>query len=269
MSSSDRQGTLSPTGRQRTKSQSSARSRRTPPNIIVHEDDVQREKTSLPTSRRNTRGASATKRSESSTSNRSTRVSSPTSNSARKMRADLKSTSPPMSAERRRSSKRKKSGISIKEQDQKQLEETNDSEKQDLNTRGLAMVPPEIFDRKFKQIFSLLLEYSFLLVITLRRLVLANNNISILPPTIGSLINLEYLDLSHNPLVTRNGHNDYSCIPREFQYLRKLHTLILSECTLKHIPVAVWNTPSLQTLDLNRNKVGYIVADIGELTGRK
>lgn len=150
MTSSDRQVNLSPTGRQRTKSQSSARSRRTPPNIVVHEDDVQREKTSLPTSRRNTRGASATKRSESSTSNRSTRVSSPSSTSPRKTRAELKSTTPPLVyPERRRSSKRKKSAVSIKEQEQKPVVESNDSEKQDLNTRGLAMVPHEILQRKF------------------------------------------------------------------------------------------------------------------------
>lgn len=146
MTSSDQQPNLSPTGRQRTKSQSSARSHRTTPNIIVHEDDLQREKTSLPTSRRNTRGASATKRSESSTSNRSTRVSSPTSNSPRKARTDLKSASPPLHTERQRSSKRKKSAVSTAESEKKLPAETNDSEKQDLSVRGLAMVPPEIFD---------------------------------------------------------------------------------------------------------------------------
>lgn len=71
--------------------------------------------------------------------------------------------------------------------------------------------------------------------------------------------------MSHNPLYVRNGHDDYSCLPREFRHLKNLHTLLLSECTLKHIPVAVWNTPSLQKLDLNRNRVGYIVAEIGNL----
>jgi len=39
---------------------------------------------------------------------------------------------------------------------------------------------------------------------------------------------------------------------------------MLGECTLKHIPVAVWNTTSLQTLDLNRNRTGYIVSEIGK-----
>jgi Leucine-rich repeat (LRR) protein len=40
----------------------------------------------------------------------------------------------------------------------------------------------------------------------------------------------------------------------------------MSECTLKHIPVIVWNTVSLQILDISRNKVGYIVGEIGNLT---
>jgi Leucine-rich repeat (LRR) protein len=101
-------------------------------------------------------------------------------------------------------------------------------------------------------------------VTTLRRLILSNNNLACLPPNIGSLVNLEYLNISNNPLIVKNGHDDYSCIPREFRQLKKLHTLIISECTLKHIPIAVWNTPSLQILDLSRNRIGYIVSDIGK-----
>jgi Leucine-rich repeat (LRR) protein len=111
--------------------------------------------------------------------------------------------------------------------------------------------------------------YYLFLVITLRRLILSNNNLSSLPLAIGSLTNLEYLDISHNPLIIKNGHDDYSCFPREFRHLRNLQTLILADCTLKHIPVAVWHTVSLQTLDLNRNKVGYIVSDIGKLKNTK
>jgi Leucine-rich repeat (LRR) protein len=80
-----------------------------------------------------------------------------------------------------------------------------------------------------------------------------------------SLINLEYLDISHNPLVVTNGRDDYSCLPREFRQLKKLQTLNLAECSLKHIPVVVWNMVSLQTLDLSRNSVGYIVSDIGKI----
>ena len=101
-------------------------------------------------------------------------------------------------------------------------------------------------------------------MVTLRRLILSNNNLSGLPPAIGSLINLEYLDISQNPLLVRNGHDDYSCFPREFRHLRNLHTLIVRECGLKHIPVAVWFIVSLQSLDLSRNKVGFIMSEIGK-----
>lgn len=92
---------------------------------------------------------------------------------------------------------------------------------------------------------------------------MSNNNISSLPPAIKALVNLEYLDVSRNPLRVKNGLDDYSCIPREFTLLRNLTTLIMAECTMKHIPIAVWNTSSIQTLDISRNKVGFIVGDIG------
>lgn len=148
MASSHRRASLSPSERQRTKSQSSSRSHRTPPNIVVHEDDVQQERLLLPASRRNTREAISTKRSESSTSNRSTTVTSPTSNVSKKPRASLKSSTPPITADRRGNTKRKKSTISIAESEKKQLAEANDSEKQDLSARGLLVIPAEIFERK-------------------------------------------------------------------------------------------------------------------------
>jgi Leucine-rich repeat (LRR) protein len=66
----------------------------------------------------------------------------------------------------------------------------------------------------------------------------------------------------------KNGLDDYSCLPREFRYLRKLQTLILAECSLKHIPAAVWNTITLKTLDISRNKVGYVVGEIGKLNNK-
>lgn len=99
---------------------------------------------------------------------------------------------------------------------------------------------------------------------TLRRLILTNNNLSSLPPNIGALTNLEYLDLSRNPLTVINGYDDYSCFPREFLRLKNLRTLILAECALKYIPSVVWNTLNLEKLDISRNKIGYIVGDIGK-----
>ena len=38
----------------------------------------------------------------------------------------------------------------------------------------------------------------------------------------------------------------------------------MAECTLKHIPVAVWTTVSLRILDLSRNRVGFILGEIGK-----
>lgn len=100
---------------------------------------------------------------------------------------------------------------------------------------------------------------------TLRRLILSNNNISGLSPAIGNLVNLEYLDISLNPLIVRNGHDDYSCLPKELRYLKNLLTLNLRECRLQHIPVVVWSMVSLETLDLSRNKVGFIMSELGRL----
>ena len=40
----------------------------------------------------------------------------------------------------------------------------------------------------------------------------------------------------------------------------------MSECTLKHIPPVIWTTISLQTLDISRNKIGFVVSEIGNLT---
>ena len=101
------------------------------------------------------------------------------------------------------------------------------------------------------------------LVVRLRRLILSENNLSEIPSGIHALINLEYLDISRNPLRLKDDLDDYSCIPREISSLKKLHTLLMAEDTLKHIPVAIWDIASLQSLDLSRNKVSFIPGEIG------
>jgi Leucine-rich repeat (LRR) protein len=265
MTSSDRRSSFSPSEQQRAKSRSSSQSYRSPPNIIISEEDATREKTPSQTSKPSAQEINPTKRSDSSTSNRSTIVTSPTSNISKRQRSSLKSSSPPIT-NRRRLSKRKKSSISIAEIERRQLLEPNNEEKQDLTGHGFAMIPPEILDRKITN-SSILLNtvcvYRFL-VLTLRRLDISYNNISSLPPEIGLLINLEYLDISHNPLIVQNGRDDYLCFPREFRKLKNLRTLNLTECSLKHIPVVIWSIVSLQILDLSRNRIGFIVSEIGE-----
>ncbi|CAM4872819.1 unnamed protein product [Rotaria socialis] len=259
MSSSNRQANSSPGERQRAKSRSSSQSHRRSPNKSAQDEDKLRAKTSSQSSKRNGRATNSTKRSETSPSNRSTNPASPTSNSSKKRRSTgktptsssskSKSKSKSPSPNRKGGLKRKKSSISTSDAENKQVSQTNDAERQDLSFRGLSSVPLEILE-----------------LVTLRRLILSNNNLSGLPTSIRSLVNLEYLDLSRNPLRVKNGLDDYFCLPREFRYLRNLQTLIMAECTLKHIPVVLWHTVSIETLDISRNKVGYIVSEIGNLT---
>jgi Leucine-rich repeat (LRR) protein len=101
------------------------------------------------------------------------------------------------------------------------------------------------------------------LVVTLRRLILSNNHLTSIPTVITLLVNLEYFDIANNPLIVQNGHDDYSCLPVEFSRLTNLHTLIMSDCRLKHIPFVVWHCTSLRTLDLSRNRVGFLMNEIG------
>jgi len=118
MSSSNRQASLSPGERQRTKSRSSSRSHRTPSNLIVHEEDKKHEKTSSPPTSKKQRSKGKTSKSKSPSSN-------------------LKG-----------HSKRKKSSLTISDSDSKQISQPNNSERQDLSSRGLSILPAEIFDRK-------------------------------------------------------------------------------------------------------------------------
>ena len=146
MTSNDRRASLSPGERSRVKSQSSSRSQRTTPNLIVHDEDGQQRKASSRTSQRTTKEIDPSKRSESSASTRSTKTPTPTSAKSIKQRSSVRTptnTSP--TGRRRSSSKRKKSLISVTELERQQILEQNDSEKQNLTGSGFAMVPPEIF----------------------------------------------------------------------------------------------------------------------------
>lgn len=275
MSSSNRQANSSPSDRQRAKSRSSSQSHRTSPNKTAQEEDRKRAKTSSHTSKSNGKENSSTKRSDTSPSNRSTNPASPNSNKSKKSRShgktptssSPKSKSKSPSPNRKGLMKKKKSSISTSDADGKNISQPNDSERQDLSSQGLSFVPLEIFQRMDIKLFDMILKIFknliFILVYTLRRLILSNNNLSGLPSNISALVNLEHLDISRNPLRVKNGLDDFFCLPREFCYLRNLQTLIMGECTLKHIPAIVWQTTSLETLDISRNKIGYIVSEIG------
>ena len=254
MSSNHRRPSLSPSERRRTsKSRSSSRSHRTPPKKKTDDKKLSRPKTS----KESPRVAKPITRSKSSTNARAATASRSKNSS---------STLKKSTASRKSTSKTTKSSSNLSDAEDKKGTPANDGKRQDLTARGLSVVPAEIFDRKWSIDRSILSFFLLSVVVNLRRLVLANNNLAGVPPGIRFLINLEYLDLSRNPLRVKNGLDDYACLPREFSNLRNLQTLILAECTLKHIPVVVWKTASLQTLDLSRNKVGYIVGEIGKFS---
>lgn len=132
MSSSNRQASLSPNERQRTKSSSPGRSQRTVTTIAAREADAQPAK----------RSARANKRTESSSSNPSKRPKS-------KGKTSLSPKSKSPSPNRKDRSKKKKSPPITNEIEDKQLPESNTTERQDLSYRGLSIVPGEIFDRMF------------------------------------------------------------------------------------------------------------------------
>jgi Leucine-rich repeat (LRR) protein len=98
----------------------------------------------------------------------------------------------------------------------------------------------------------------------LRELIVSGNNLRSLPTAIKDLINLEYLDVSKNPLKIRDS-NDVNCFPLEMRYLYKLKRLNVSECNLRYIPSPIWLVPSIEHLDLSRNKLGLLVPEIGSL----
>jgi Leucine-rich repeat (LRR) protein len=93
---------------------------------------------------------------------------------------------------------------------------------------------------------------------------LCGNNLRSIPSAIGSLFNLEYLDISKNPLRVKDAE-DTSCFPIEMRLLKVLKFISISECNLRHVPTTIWMCSSLETLDLSRNKINLLVPDIGNL----
>ena len=108
------------------------------------------------------------------------------------------------------------------------------------------------------------LRWFYLKETTLRKLVLSTNNLRSIPAEISDLYNLEYLDLSKNPLRAKDAE-DVTALPIEMRLLINLKFLSLSECNLRHIPMTVWLCVSLESLDISRNKLSLLVPDVGNL----
>ena len=96
---------------------------------------------------------------------------------------------------------------------------------------------------------------------------LAGNELTELPPEIGSLVKLKRLILGKwdSKKVELIGNN-ISFLPKEIGQLTALQQLYLSGNQLTEIPAVIGQLTSLQKLDLNNNKLTEIPAEIGQLT---
>lgn len=79
------------------------------------------------------------------------------------------------------------------------------------------------------------------------------------------LVNLEYLDVSKNPLKIKD-ENDSNCFPLEMRLMKNLKNLNISECNLRYLPSVIWLMPTIEQLNISRNKIGLVVPEIGNLT---
>jgi Leucine-rich repeat (LRR) protein len=100
--------------------------------------------------------------------------------------------------------------------------------------------------------------------VTLQKLILSGNNLRNLPAAIADLVMLHTLDISKNPLKVRDAE-DVTCLPVDMRLMKNLKVLNLSECNLRIIPVTVFICTSIQRLDLSRNKIGLLVAEVANM----
>ncbi|KAJ3068131.1 hypothetical protein HDU98_008700 [Podochytrium sp. JEL0797] len=83
---------------------------------------------------------------------------------------------------------------------------------------------------------------------------LCHNNLSLLPPEIGHLKNLQKLDLSHNSLVS---------LPTTLSHCPKLHSLHCNSNLLTSLPPTLAALQKLTVLDVARNRLTEIPQEIG------
>ncbi len=108
---------------------------------------------------------------------------------------------------------------------------------------------------------------------------LRGEELSILPPEIGSLTTLETLDLSDNNFTNlpreisrlKNlqridlSHNRLRALPKEFSCLVNLKSLFLGRNKLKKVPASIGKLISLNELDLSHNTIKYLTITISNL----
>jgi internalin A len=133
----------------------------------------------------------------------------------------------------------------------------------DLSGKGITVIPPAI-----KKLTNLQL------------LDLRDNQITVIPPEIDKLINLQILDLGNNQITAISSeiekltnlqrlylsNNKITIIPPEIEKLTNLQALELSSNQITVIPPAIKKLTNLQTLDLSRNQITIIPPEIEKLT---
>ncbi|XP_078697542.1 uncharacterized protein LOC144925429 [Branchiostoma floridae x Branchiostoma belcheri] len=94
-------------------------------------------------------------------------------------------------------------------------------------------------------------------VTNIKHLHLSNCDLRTLPLEVWTLTQLEWLDLSSNPLQT---------LPAEIGQLTNIKHLHLSNCELRTLPPDVWRLTQLEWLNLSSNPLQTLPAKIGQLT---
>ena len=110
----------------------------------------------------------------------------------------------------------------------------------DLSDKDLTILPPEIVQ-----------------LTNLQTLDLSSNQLSSLPPEIVQLNNLRTLDLSYNQL---------SSLPPEIVQLNNLQTLKLSGNQLSSVPLEIAQLNNLETLNLSGNQLSSLRPEFRQLT---
>ncbi|KAJ3063432.1 hypothetical protein HDU98_000771 [Podochytrium sp. JEL0797] len=85
---------------------------------------------------------------------------------------------------------------------------------------------------------------------------LCHNNLSLLPPEIGHLKNLQKLDLSHNSLVK---------LPTTLSHCSKLHSLLCNSNLLTSLPPTLAALQKLTLLDVARNRLTELPQELGQI----
>jgi hypothetical protein len=154
-----------------------------------------------------------------------------------------------------------------------------------LELRGLATLPPEI--GQLTGLENLYLTDGQLVdlppeigqLTALRQLVLYRNRLTVLPPEIGRLTALEYLVLSENQLTALPPEigrlsclrkleiidNNLTALPHEIGQLAALDVLHLSENQITSLPPEIGQLTTLSRLFLDRYKLSALPPEIGQL----